>query len=85
MMSEMIQETQANEDHNVSGGIFSDALSWILDKVPLGNWLWPVAATQGALKAHKGDSENEVDAEYARLVSERPVVCARPLAEADAV
>ena len=69
MMSEMIQETQANEDHNVSGGIFSDALSWILDKVPLGNWLWPVAATQGALKAHKGDSENEVDAEYARLVS----------------
>ena len=68
MLTSMIQETQANEEHNISGGVFSDALGWLLDKVPLGNWMWPVAATQGALKAHKGDSENEVDAEYARLV-----------------
>ena len=68
MLSEMITETQQNEQHNISGGFFNDALSWLLDKVPLGNWLWPVGAAQGALKAHKGDSINEVDEEYARLV-----------------
>ena len=81
MMSELIAETQAGEEHNISGGGFQDALSWVLDKVPWGNWLWPVAAGQSALKAHKGDSMNEVDEEYARLVGagykppdERPYV-----------
>ena len=79
MLSAMIAEIQEAEQHNISGGFFSDALSWVLDKVPFGNWLWPVAAAQGALKAHKGDNLNEVDEEYARLVGaayegERPYV-----------
>ena len=79
MLSAMIAEIQEAEQHNISGGFFSDALSWVLDKVPFGNWLWPVAAAQGALKAHKGDNLNEVDEEYARLVgaayeAERPYV-----------
>ena len=81
MMSAMIEELQNAEEHNISGGFLTDALSWLLDKVPFGNWLWPVGAAQGALKAHKGDNLNDVDFEYARLVGasyegmqERPYV-----------
>ena len=37
-----IEEIQENEQHNISGGFFNDALSWVLDKVPFRNWLWPV-------------------------------------------
>ena len=78
MLSAMIEEIQAGEQHNISGGFFSDALSWILDKVPFGNWIWPVGAAQGALKAHKGDNINEVDEEYARLVGAAYEVGDRP-------
>ena len=47
MMSAMIEELQNAEEHNISGGFLTDALSWLLDKVPFGNWLWPGRA-QGA-------------------------------------
>ena len=64
----MIEEIQAHEKHDVSAGMFMDAVSWVLDKVPWGNWLWPVNAAQSAINAQKGDSLNEVDEQYARLV-----------------
>ena len=64
----MIEEIQAAEQHDLSAGAFLDAVSWVLDKVPWGNWLWPVSAAQSAIKAQKGDALNEVDEQYARLV-----------------
>ena len=64
----MIEEIQANEQHDISAGGFIDGLAWLLDKVPWGNWLWPVQAAQSAIKAEKGDGLNEVDEQYARLV-----------------
>jgi len=77
----MIEEIQAAEEHNVSAGGFLDALNWLLDKVPWGNWLWPVSAAQSSINAQKGDGLNEVDEQYARLVGatygtvdERPYV-----------
>ena len=65
---EMIEQIQAAEEHNVSAGGFLDAVNWLFDKVPWGNWLWPVSAAQSAINAQKGDSLNEVDEQYARLV-----------------
>ena len=47
---------------------FLDALSWVLEKVPLGNWSWPVAAAQSAIKAQRGGALTETDERYARLV-----------------
>ena len=77
----MIEEIQAAEEHNVSAGWFLDAVNWVLDKVPFGNWIWPVAASQSAINSLKGDGLNEVDEQYARLVGatyggidERPFV-----------
>ena len=77
----MIEEIQAAERHDISAGAFLDGLAWLLDKVPWGNWLWPLSASQSAIKARKGDSLNEVDEQYARLVGatygtrgERPFV-----------
>ena len=35
----MIEEIQAAEQHDVSAGGFLDALNWIIDKVPFGNWI----------------------------------------------
>jgi len=77
----MIEEIQANEEHNVSAGWFLDGVNWLLDKVPWGNWLWPVSAAQSTINAQKGDGLNEVDEQYARLVgatygtaAERPYV-----------
>ena len=77
----MIEEIQANEEHNVSAGWFLDGVNWLLDKVPWGNWLWPVSAAQSTINAQKGDGLNEVDEQYARLVGatygeagERPYV-----------
>ena len=64
----MIEEIQAAEEHNVSAGFFLDAVNWLLDKVPWGNWLWPVSAAQSTINAQKGDGCNEVDEQYARLV-----------------
>ena len=64
----MIEEIQAHEQHDVSAGAFLDAVNWLLDKVPWGNWLWPVSAAQSSINAQKGDSLNEVDEQYARLV-----------------
>ena len=77
----MIEQIQAAEEHNVSAGWFLDAVNWLFDKVPWGNWLWPVSAAQATINAQKGDSLNEVDEQYARLVGatygtidERPYV-----------
>ena len=64
----MIEEIQASEQHDLSAGLFLDAVAWVLDKIPWGNWLWPVTASQSAIKAQKGDGLNEVDEQYARLV-----------------
>ena len=64
----MIEEIQAHEQHDVSAGLFLDAANWLLDKVPWGNWLWPVSAAQSTINAQKGDGLNEVDEQYARLV-----------------
>ena len=64
----MIEEIQAAEVHDVSAGFFLDALNWLLDKVPWGNWLWPVSAAQSSINSQKGDGLNEVDEQYARLV-----------------
>ena len=64
----MIEEIQAAEQHDISAGGFLDAVSWLLDKVPWGNWVWPVAAAQSTVNAQKGDGLNEVDEQYARLV-----------------
>ena len=63
-----IEEIQASEQHDVSAGYFLDGLNWLLDKVPWGNWLWPVAAAQTSINSMKGDGLNEVDEQYARLV-----------------
>ena len=77
----MIEEIQAAEEHNISAGWFLDSVNWVLDKVPFGNWIWPVAAAQSAINSLKGDGLNEVDEQYARLVGatygtvgERPFV-----------
>ena len=77
----MIEEIQASEQHDVSAGWFLDGLNWLLDKVPWGNWAWPVSAAQSSINSMKGDGLNEVDEQYARLVgatygsvSERPYV-----------
>ena len=64
----MIEEIQAHEQHDVSAGFFLDGLNWMMDKIPWGNWLWPVRAAQSSINAQKGDALNEVDEQYARLV-----------------
>jgi len=64
----MIEEIQAHEQHDVSAGLLLDACNWLLDKVPWGNWIWPVSAAQSTINAQKGDGINEVDEQYARLV-----------------
>ena len=77
----MIEEIQAAEQHDVSAGWFLDGVNWLLDKVPWGNWVWPVTAAQASINSQKGDGLNEVDEQYARLVGatygrvdERPFV-----------
>ena len=77
----MIEEIQAAEQHDVSAGWFLDGVNWLLDKVPWGNWIWPVSAAQSSINSQKGDGLNEVDEQYARLVGatygsvdERPFV-----------
>ena len=64
----MIDEIQAHEQHDVSAGFFLDAANGLLDWVPWGNWVWPVSAAQSTINAQKGDSLNEVDEQYSRLV-----------------
>ena len=64
----MIEEIQQHEQHDVSAGFFLDACNWLLDKIPWGNWVWPVSAAQSSINAQKGDGLNEVDEQYARLV-----------------
>jgi hypothetical protein len=64
----LIEEIQAHEQHDLSAGAFFDAVNWVLDKIPWGNWLWPVSAAQSAINSQKGDGLNEVDEQYARLV-----------------
>jgi len=64
----LIEEIQAHEEHDLSAGAFFDAVNWVLDKIPWGNWLWPVSAAQSAINSQKGDGLNEVDEQYARLV-----------------
>ncbi len=64
----MIEQIQAAEQHNISAGFFLDAVNWLFDKIPFGNWVWPVSAAQSAINSLKGDGLNEVDEQYARLV-----------------
>ena len=64
----LIEEIQAHEEHDLSAGAFFDAVNWVLDKIPWGNWLWPVSAAQSAINSQKGDGLNEVDEQYARLM-----------------
>lgn len=64
----MIEQIQAAEEHDVSAGGFLDAVNWVLDKVPWGNWAWPLSAAQSVINAQKGDGLNLVDEQYARLV-----------------
>jgi len=78
---EMIEQIQAAEEHNVSAGWFLDAVNWLFDKVPFGNWIWPISAAQSSINSLKGDGLNQVDEQYARLVGatygpvdERPYV-----------
>ena len=77
----MIEQIQASEEHDISAGAFFDAVNWLFDKIPWGNWIWPVSAAQSSINAQKGDGLNEVDEQYARLVGatygevqERPYV-----------
>ena len=37
----MIEQIQAAEEHNISAGFFLDAVNWLFDKIPFGNWVWP--------------------------------------------
>ena len=60
----MIEEIQAAEQHDISAGFFMDGLNWLLDKIPWGNWLWPVSAAQSSINSQKGDGLNEVDEQY---------------------
>ena len=64
----MIEQIQANEQHDVSAGAFLDAVNWLIDKVPYGSYAWPLKAGQTSINAMKGDGLNEVDEQYARLV-----------------
>ena len=64
----LIEEIQANEQHDVSAGAFLDAVNWLIGKVPYGSYIWPIAAGQSSINAMKGDGLNEVDEQYARLV-----------------
>ena len=65
---QLIEEIQAAEEHDISAGALLDGINWVLDKVPWGNWAWPVNASQQKINAMKGDGLNEVDEQYARLV-----------------
>ena len=59
----LVEATHQRDNHGTL-----DGLAWLLDKVPWGNWIWPVSAAQSVINAQKGDSLNEVDELYARLV-----------------
>ena len=53
------------------GGWFSDGLAWSIDQVPSGwGWDWVKGLGQAALKPFRGDSLDETDQQYARLVNE---------------
>lgn len=47
----LIEEIQQAEQHDVSAGAFLDGLNWLLDKIPWGNWLWPVGAAQSSINS----------------------------------
>ena len=49
------------------GGWFMDGLNWLLGKVPK-PWSWISGLANAASKPWKGDSMNEIDEEYAKLV-----------------
>jgi hypothetical protein len=62
----LIEATHERDNH-----WFTDGLAWMLDKVPSGiglNWVKKIG--QSALKPFRGDSIDEVDMQYARLVDE---------------
>ena len=53
------------------GSWFGDSLSWLIDQIPNGwGWEWPKALGQAALKPFRGDSLDETDQQYARLVNQ---------------
>ena len=62
----LLEATHERDNH-----WFTDGLAWMLDKVPRGvgfNWLKGLG--QASLKPFRGDSLNEVDEQYARLVDQ---------------
>ena len=53
------------------GGWFTDGLSWLIDQVPDSwGWDWAKSIGQAALKPFRGDTMDETDQQYARLVDE---------------
>ena len=53
------------------GGWFSDGLAWLIDQVPSSwAWDWAKGLGQAALKPFRGDTLDETDQQYARLVNE---------------
>ena len=61
----LIQAAHERENHWLT-----DGLAWILDKVPGKDFLWFTKLGQAALKPFRGDSMNEVDEQYARLIGQ---------------
>ena len=62
----VVDEVQQSRQEHQSP--FLEALSWLFEKIPLGNWAWPIAAAQSAIKSQKTGALNETDEQYARLV-----------------
>ena len=53
------------------GGWFSDGLAWLIDQVPnVPGMSWAKGLGQAALKPFRGDTLDETDQQYARLVNE---------------
>ena len=80
-----VDERALNELQNVSrrsmlgnlnkepwgGGWFSDGLAWIVNQIPdRWGWKWAKSLGNAALKPFRGDSLDETDQQYARLVNE---------------
>ena len=61
----MIQAAHEKDNHWLT-----DGLAWMLDKIPGKDFLWLPKLGQAALKPFRGDSMNEVDEQYARLIGQ---------------
>ena len=75
-MGELGKATRRSMLHNLhkepwGGGWFSDGLAWLIDQVPSSwAWDWAKGLGQAALKPFRGDTLDETDQQYARLVNE---------------